>query len=79
MEGGNEATNRSGVTQFAGGEPTIIISDFCSPIGECVIPFANAHSITAFHFLPTAFLQLFLIFFLDIAEKIDRTVPIATG
>lgn len=30
-------------------------------------------------FYISAFLQLFLIFFLDIAEKIDRTLPIATG
>ena len=49
MEGGNEATNRSGVTQFAEGERKNLTPALRSPDGECVIPFANAHSITAFH------------------------------
>ena len=51
MEGGNEATNGSGVTQFAEGEPKSLYPTLCSPDGECVIPFAYAHSITAFHSL----------------------------
>ncbi|MBR5161736.1 MAG: hypothetical protein IKS45_00275 [Thermoguttaceae bacterium] len=55
MKGGNEATNGSGVTQFAEGEPKSLNPSFCSPDGECVIPFAIAHSITAFHFLPTPY------------------------
>ncbi len=49
MEGGNGATNGSGVTQFAEGEPKSLNPMLCSPDGECVIPFANAHFITAFH------------------------------
>ncbi len=48
MEGGNEATNRSEVTQFAKGEPQKLTPLLRSPDGECVIPFANAHYITAF-------------------------------
>ena len=48
MKGGNETTNGSVVTQFAEGEPKKSAS--CSPNGECVIPFANAHFITAFHY-----------------------------
>ena len=43
MEGGNEATEGSGITQFAEGEPKS-----SSDVGS-VISFANAHSITAFH------------------------------
>ena len=49
LEGGNEATNGSGVTQFAEGEPKSKNPTLRSPDGECVIPFAYAHSITAFH------------------------------
>ena len=49
MKGGNEATIRSGVTQFAEGERKNLTPASGSPNGECVIPFACAHSITAFH------------------------------
>ncbi|MBQ3351282.1 MAG: hypothetical protein IJG38_12865 [Thermoguttaceae bacterium] len=49
MKGGNGATNGSGVTQFAKGEPKQLNSSLCSPNGECVISFAYAHFITAFH------------------------------
>ncbi len=33
MEGGNETTNGSGVTQFAEGEPNNLNPTFCSPVG----------------------------------------------
>ena len=38
MEGGNEATNGSVVTQFAEGEPKSLNPSLSSPNGECVIP-----------------------------------------
>ncbi len=50
MEGGNGATNGSGITQFAEGKPQKLNQSSGSPNGECVIPFANAHFITAFQF-----------------------------
>ena len=45
MEGGNETTNGSGVTQFAEGEPNTLNSASSSPNGECVIPFASLTSL----------------------------------
>ena len=48
MEGGNETTNGSGVTQFAEGEPKSLYLSFCSPDGECVIPFASLTSLPPF-------------------------------
>ncbi|MBQ2622269.1 MAG: hypothetical protein IJF84_13095 [Thermoguttaceae bacterium] len=38
MKGGNEATIRSGVTQFAEGEQKKLNQAPGSPNGECVIP-----------------------------------------
>ena len=75
MKGGNEATNGSGVTQFAEGEPKSMYPTLCSPNGECVIPFANAHSITAFH-LKSVILKRELLFkgvveIEDVVEVVD--------
>ena len=67
MEGGNEATNGSVVTQFAEGEPNLLNPSLGSPDGECVIPFADAHSITAFHLL--AILNVFHV------QKNPRQLP----
>ena len=53
MKGGNGATNRSGITQFAEGEPKSGAYRLVRRSGECVISFANAHSITAFHSIIT--------------------------
>ena len=41
LKGGNEATNGSGIAQFAEGEPQQMISPLSSPDGECVISFAT--------------------------------------
>ena len=60
MKGGNGATNRSGITQFAEGEPKSGAYRLVRRSGECVISFANAHSITAFHLFPIFPILFFL-------------------
>ena len=57
LKGGNEATNGSGVTQFAKGEPTKQNSSSSSPNGECVIPFAALTSLP-----PSIYSALFFVF-----------------